>query len=96
MGYLVGRHGWGDALLTKQEVERNTNYIKSENSLNGVFLWSWQKSNDNVTPTVKEVIDLCNSIMGSTSTPSTPETNKPSSCTIFCPKCKQQITISLS
>lgn len=93
MGYLVGKHGWGDALLTKGDVEKNTAYIVKENPLNGIFLWSWQKSNDNVTPSVSDVITVSRTMF---TNPKPPVTSIPSSAVLSCPKCKDPITVTLS
>lgn len=93
LGYLVGKHGWGDGLLTRGDVEKNTAHIVKENPSNGVFLWSWQKSNDNVTPSVNDVVTISRSIFHK---PDTPVTSVPSSAILTCPKCKDKITVSLS
>jgi hypothetical protein len=69
LGFEVGKQGWGDDLLTKEEVEKNCTVVKAQGTKNGIMIWSYQKSNDNLTPSTKEVIEIASKIF---TTPSEP------------------------
>lgn len=67
LGFEVGKQGWGDDLLTLEEVEKNCEVVKAHDKKHGIMIWSYQKSSDNLTPTTKQVIDTAAKIF---STPS--------------------------
>lgn len=58
LGFQVGKQGWGDDLLTKEEVEKHCDIVKAQDKKHGIMIWSYQKSSDKLTPTTKEVIDI--------------------------------------
>jgi chitinase len=69
LGFEVGKQGWGDDLLTQEEVEKNCAIVKAQGTQHGIMIWSYQKSNDNLTPSTKQVIETANKIF---TTPSEP------------------------
>lgn len=69
LGFEVGKQGWGDDLLTIDEVEKNCEVVKAQGSQNGIMIWSYQKSNDNLTPSTKEVIAKASQIFSTASKP---------------------------
>lgn len=69
LGFEVGKQGWGDDLLTKDEVEKNCAVVKAQGKDNGIMIWSYQKSNDNLTPTTQEVINIAGKIFSTTTPP---------------------------
>lgn len=58
LGFQVGKQGWGDDLLTNEEVEKHCEVVKAQDKKHGIMIWSYQKSSDKLTPTTKEVIDI--------------------------------------
>lgn len=79
VGFEVGPQGWGDALLSLEDVTKVCNYIKGNKD--GCFVWAWFKSGN---PSTKQVLDKAASIL-SASTP------KQSKCP--CPNCGYILTI---
>lgn len=69
LGFEVGKQGWGDDLLTIEEVEKNCGIVKAQGKENGIMIWSYQKSSDNVTPTTKQVIDMASKVFTTTPPP---------------------------
>lgn len=98
LGFEVGKQGWGDDLLTKDEVIRNCTYVKNQNSKHGIMIWSYQKSNDNLTPSTAEVIDTAGNIFQKPLPPiPSPEPVKlPASWKIICPTCQTVSTVTIS
>ena len=95
MGFQVGNQAWGGARLQMDEVKRNCEWVKNENLKNGIFLWSWQKGNDGVTVSGKEVLDDARSIFGKVSSPSNP-TPAPAEGDLRCPYCSNKLQVKLS
>lgn len=95
MGFQVGNQAWGGARLQMDEVKRNCEWVKNENLKNGIFLWSWQKGNDGVTVSGKEVLDAARSIFGKVSSPSNP-TPAPAEGDLRCPYCSNKLQVKLS
>lgn len=69
LGFEVGKQGWGDDLLTSDEVQKNCEVVKARGSDNGIMIWSYQKSNDNLTPSTKEVISIADKVFNSVPIP---------------------------
>lgn len=69
LGFEVGKQGWGDDLLTQEEVEKNCTVVKAQGKQNGIMIWSYQKGNDNLTPTTKEVIQTASKIFSTDTVP---------------------------
>lgn len=69
LGFEVGKQGWGDDLLTQEEVEKNCTIVKAHGVQHGIMIWSYQKSNDNLTPSTKQVIDTASKIFTTSSEP---------------------------
>lgn len=90
LGFQVGKQGWGDDLLTMEEVEKNCEVVKARGKENGIMIWSYQKSNDNLTPTTKDVIAKAAQIFNN----NPPIPNHPISFPI--PPGMKQITITFS
>jgi chitinase len=90
LGFEVGNQAWGGARLQIDEVKRNCEWIKNENLKNGVFLWSWQKGNDGISVSGREVIDTAKSIFGGVVVPPVTKTE------FACPSCKTKLTVSLT
>ena len=100
LGFEVGKQGWGDDLLTKDEVVRNCTYVKNQGSQYGIMIWSYQKSNDNLTPTTTEVIntaaDIFQKPLPPTPTPVPVLTKLPASWKVICPNCQRISDITIS
>jgi hypothetical protein len=103
LGFEVGNHAWGNALLTQSEVIKNCTWMKNENSMNGIFLWSWQKGNDGKTITGGEVLDISGSILPKrrnqlTPSPPPPSPSVPESKndTITCPNCNKMLILKIA
>lgn len=43
MGFEVGKHGWGDGMLTEAEARKNLSFVSS-NPYYGCFIWAYHKS----------------------------------------------------
>lgn len=69
LGFEVGKQGWGDDLLTLEEVEKHCTIVKAQGAQNGIMIWSYQKSNDNLTPSTKQLIDTSAKIFSTASKP---------------------------
>ena len=80
VGFQVGQQGWGDAMLTLDDVVKVCNYIKGNKD--GCFVWAYFKSGN---PTTKQVLDKASSIL------SAPTTKPISKCA--CPNCGYILTI---
>jgi len=64
VGFEVGSQGWGDALLTTDDVDKVVNYVKNRSSNDGIFVWAYFKQGN---PNSLQVIHQANSILSSTS-----------------------------
>lgn len=97
LGFLVGRHGWGDGLLTMSEVIQNVTHVqknREEDKVDhGIFLWSYFKSGN---PSVKQVIEKANEIIKPLTVvtpskpvevPPLPKPNIPKGNQFYCPHC---------
>jgi hypothetical protein len=69
LGFQVGKQGWGDDLITLDEVEKNCAVVKAQGVKNGIMVWSYQKSNDGLTPTTKEVVSKAAEVFFNDSVP---------------------------
>ena len=91
LGFEVGKQGWGDDLLTIEEVEKNCGVVKARGKENGIMIWSYQKSSDNLTPTTKQVIAKAAEVFEST-----PIESYPKSYIYPCPNCKKEFKLTVS
>lgn len=80
VGFQVGQQGWGDAVLTMDDVIKICNYIKGNKDT--CFVWAYFKSGN---PTTKQVLDKASSILN------TPTTKPISKCP--CPNCGYILTV---
>jgi hypothetical protein len=92
LGFEVGKQGWGDDLLTMDEVEKNCSVVKAQGIQNGIMIWSYQKSSDGLTPTTRQVIDTAARIF-STTPPIEPH---PVSYIYPCPNCKKEFKLTIT
>lgn len=92
LGFEVGKQGWGDDLLTLDEVEKNCAVVKAQGVQNGIMIWSFQKSNDGLTPSTKQVIDTAAKIFFTT----TPVQPYPVSYIYPCPNCKKEFKLTIT
>jgi len=83
VGFQVGQQGWGDALLTLDEVTKVCNYIKEKGD--GCFVWAYFKTGN---PSTKQVLDKAASILNSSQPVPKP------SCKCACPNCGYILTIN--
>jgi hypothetical protein len=95
IGFLVGQHSWGGYLITRDDVNKWSDYTAKNSDKNGAFLWCYKKPGD---PGVKEVIDIASKYFknvppGLPTVPQPPTTPKPpSSLSIKCPVCATVFT----
>ncbi len=57
LGFEIGKQGWGDALLSLDDVIRGVAWISQESPDNRVFVWAYQKENYG-TPGVKDILEI--------------------------------------
>ena len=82
VGFEVGPQGWGDALLSLDDVNKTCNYIKPKGD--GCFVWAYFKSGN---PSTKQVLDKAASILNTTQPVPKPISKCP------CPNCGYILTL---
>jgi chitinase len=92
LGFEVGKQGWGDDLLTADDVQKNCEVVKAQGVQNGIMIWSYQKSNDNLTPSTKDVIDTASTVFKTNPQPPP----YPSSYVFRCPSCTKEFKLTVS
>ena len=92
LGFEVGKQGWGDDLLTQEEVEKNCGVVKAQGKQNGIMIWANYKSNDGLTPSTKDVIKTAGDIFNN----SIPPPPVPAGYIFPCPNCKKEFKITIS
>lgn len=87
MGFEVGQQGWGNYLLTEQDVKDDGKFVR-DNCTNedGAFVWCDKKEGN---PSPQNVINTLVSIFNGPGTPSNPNTSVKS---IVCPVCSTKFT----
>ena len=60
-GFEPGPQGWGGHLITLEEVQKNAAFVYKENSKNGIFLWSAQKTTTG-SPSVQTILSTAANI----------------------------------
>jgi hypothetical protein len=83
VGFQVGKQGWGDALLTLQDVEK---VCKSMDKGDGCFVWAYFKSGP---PSATDVCQVASTAL------SRPPPSQPIPLNQFqCPQCKSKLTVT--
>jgi glycosyl hydrolase family 18 (putative chitinase) len=82
MGIEPGAQAWGGYVITSDEITALRDFVLSENSQNGFFIWSLQKDTTG-SPTVSEIVALLNSgtVANASNASSVPTTSASSSNT---------------
>lgn len=84
LGFEIGIQGWGNALLTKDQVVSGCNLVASDGPANGIFIWAYHSKPTN-TPSCLEVVSLA---------ASTFIKSPPSTSNVFpCPWCQKNLKI---
>ena len=104
LGFEVGNQAWGNAILKQNDVVKNCTWMRNENILNGVFLWSWQKGNDGKSISGAEVLGISGSILPARrnqlppAPPAPPPPPKPESKndTVSCPNCSTTLVLKIA
>jgi hypothetical protein len=68
LGFQPGKQGWGDAILSQNDVDKGLDYVKMDGKQNGMFIWSYQKDGES-SPSVKKIIDTAYQKFGSVKPP---------------------------
>lgn len=86
VGFQVGKQGWGDALLTIEDVEKVCRYIAVKGD--GCFVWAYFKQGP---PSATEVCQTAQRFL----VPTLPPLYPPSPMNQFqCPQCKTKLTVT--
>lgn len=105
MGFEIGKQGWGDALLFKEELETVSQFVKKEAVGNGVFFWAYYSKEFNGSISTKDAFALTSQIFKPVYPPppkppplppTKPTFTCPSTVFIMCPTCKTKIKNSWS
>jgi hypothetical protein len=105
MGFLIGKHGWGDGLLFREELISVSEFVKKESVSNGAFFWAYYSKEFNGSISFKDAATLVNTIFKPAYPPppkppappaTRPTFSCPSSVFILCPTCKTKIKNSWS
>jgi len=105
MGFLIGKHGWGDGLLYKAELETVSQFVRKEAVGNGVFFWAYFSKEFNGSVSAKDAFATVHKIFKPLYPPppppppippTRPTYSLPSTVFITCPKCKTKIKNSWS
>jgi chitinase len=81
VGFQVGKQGWGDALLTLDDVTKTCQFIQPGD---GCFVWAFFK-NEKESPNCKEVVTKAAQIL-----------QAPKQNTVYCPHCKSLLALTLA
>lgn len=80
LGIQVGKQGWGDHLVSENEVAIICDRISKEVIESGIFVWSYKKEG---TPSCQRVLEISRGIFGDY----TPDLSSPGAPAISCPVC---------
>ena len=103
IGFLIGKPGWGDALLFKPELLRVSQEV-SKDKLSGCFFWVYTFSNyqayyskpQETSITRQDAVSTASAIFTPAYPKPKPVYTTPSSVFIECPSCKTRILNSWS
>ena len=104
LGFEIGKHGWGDGLLFKEELVKNLEYVK-KSFKDGCFFWAYYSKEYNGSISAKDAFATAYSVLKPVYTPPPkpplppppkPTYSCPSSVFIMCPTCKTKIKNSWS
>lgn len=95
MGFEVGRHGWGTAILQYPEAKKNLEYVSSESKAGGCFVWAYYKD---ATPGISTMsfLKLAQTVFHPPRPPMKPTFSCPSSVLFMCPNCSHRIKVAAS
>lgn len=105
IGFEIGKQGWGDGLLFKEELETVSQFVKKESVSNGAFFWAYYSKEFNGSISAKDAFATANQIFKPVYPPpprppplppAKPTYSVPSSVFIMCPTCKTKIKNSWS
>lgn len=100
MGFLIGKHGWGDGLLFKEELVSVSDFVKKESITNGVFFWAYYSKEFSGSISAQNAFATMGSIFRPAYPPppppppppvTRPTFTCPSTVFITCPTCKTKI-----
>ena len=98
LGFQPGKQGWGDAILTAQEVTKNCEIVKAHNNKHGIFIWAYYKKSTNEL-TVQKILDISSTIFSQPSPPSPSDPEPPKKkykAMLTCPTCDKDVTITIA
>ena len=93
LGFQVGRHAWGGAILYYAEAKVNLRYIK-ETFDGGCFIWAYRKDG-NPGISVTDLISLA-TVIFNPAPPPKPTYSCPSSVYVLCPNCDHRVKLSVA
>jgi hypothetical protein len=105
IGFLIGKHGWGDGLLLKEELETVSKVVAKESVNNGCFFWAYYGKEFNGSISFKDAAATARQIFAPaypppppppTPPPQRPTFSVPSTVFVMCPTCKTKIKNSWS
>jgi GH18 family chitinase len=105
IGFQIGKQGWGDALLFKEELVRVSEFVKKESSSNGCFFWAYYSREFGGSISGKDAFATAKQIFTPVYPPpprpppippTKPTYSCPASVFILCPTCKTKIKTSWS
>ena len=105
IGFLIGKHGWGDGLLMKEELETVSKFVAKESIGNGCFFWSYYSKEYLGSVSFTTAATTTRTIFAPTyppppppptPPPQRPTFTTPSTVFVVCPTCKTKIKNSWS
>ena len=105
MGFLIGKHGWGDGLLFKEELSSVVDFVKKESISNGCFFWAYYSKAFAGSISAKDAFATAAQAFRPaypppprppTQPPTRPTFTCPSTVFVLCPTCKTKIKNSWS
>lgn len=96
LGFEPGNQAWGGHVITEQEVEKNTYFVKAQGPEHGIFIWCYGKGGDDKGPSAAQVLSISKTILGGDKAPppyppmpppQPPQPTPPATVSITCPVC---------
>ena len=86
LGFEVGTQAWGGAMLSRDQVVATCEFVKNEDSRNGVFVWALQKESVG-TPSTMDIVAIARQTFG---------VSVPAPAGVVCPNCKRALALVLA
>lgn len=105
IGFEIGKQGWGEGLLMKEELETVCEFVKKESISNGCFFWAYYSKEFSGSVSFKTAAATARKIFAPAYPPpppvpipptARPTYSVPSTVFVMCPTCKTKIKNSWS